>query len=196
MTLFTSLNTALSALQSQMAALQTTGHNIANANTPGYTRQRVDFETMPPQDMVFAQLGKGVRVGRISRIVDEVLNEHLRGGSSALGNLQVRNQALTRLEGFFNELTDGDISTAMDDFFNAMQDFSQNPQDTSVRTALINQGKILADGFNFLSEKIHVGRQGRGRRHQPDHQGNSGAQQEHHGGGERRLRPRHGERPP
>jgi flagellar hook-associated protein 1 FlgK len=159
MTLFTSLNTALSALQSQMAALQTTGHNIANANTPGYTRQRVDFETMPPQDMVFAQLGKGVRVGRISRIVDEVLNEHLRGGSSALGNLQVRNQALTRLEGFFNELTDGDISTAMDDFFNAMQDFSQNPQDTSVRTALINQGKILADGFNFLSEKIHVGRE-------------------------------------
>ena len=68
MSLFSSLNVGLQAILSNQSALQTVGHNIANANTPGFSRQRVDFVSLPPQDFVFAQLGPGVAVGGLRRL--------------------------------------------------------------------------------------------------------------------------------
>ncbi len=74
MGLFDSLKIGESALRSQQVALQTVGHNISNATTEGYTRQRVVFQTTRPQDLVFAHLGTGVQVAKIERVINQSLD--------------------------------------------------------------------------------------------------------------------------
>lgn len=154
MSLSTSLNVGLTAIQAQQAALQTDGHNIANANTPGYTRQRANLVTMPPRDLVFAQIGMGVRVARIQRLVDETLNVRLQDAASQLGDLQVRANFLVRMEAIFNELSGTDLSSGLDQFFKSLEELAQRPEDTSTRNSVLSQGATLAQMFNDLGTKI------------------------------------------
>ncbi|MBI3097656.1 MAG: flagellar hook-associated protein FlgK [Planctomycetes bacterium] len=154
MSLMTSLNVGLTAIQAQQAALQTDGHNIANANTPGYTRQRPDLVTMLPQDLVFAQIGKGVRLARIQRLVDQTLVTRLQDAASQLGSLQVSANFLDRAEAIFNELSGTDLSSGLDQFFRALEELAQRPEDTSTRNDVLAQGATLARMFQDLGTKI------------------------------------------
>lgn len=159
MALFTALNTAVGALLAQTAALQTVGHNVANANTPGYSRQRVEFETNHANDFQRFQVGAGVRIARVRRIVDESLEIRLRGATADLGRISVEAGALDRLESIFNALSDTDLASGLDKFFEGIEDVAQNPEDLSARAQLIAQGETLAQGFKFLDEQIRDARE-------------------------------------
>ncbi len=151
---FAPLHIALTGLQSQLAALNTIGHNIANASTPGYSRQRVELETELPTERGGQLLGNGVRVADVVRLVDEAVESRLRDATSALGEEQVTGESLVKIEAAFNELTDTDLSSTLSKFFDSLEDFASNPENLTARRAVVSQAETLADAFRDLEGKI------------------------------------------
>lgn len=158
MALFTSLNTALTGLNAAMAALQTTGHNIANASTPGFSRQRIDLDTNPAQDMGRFVIGRGVDISRVSRVIDLNLESRLRDSASTLGNLSVQSDALQQLEALTNALSDAGLGQSLDHFFAALQDLANDPADQSTRSAVIQAAQTTAQAFNYVGNQVRLSR--------------------------------------
>lgn len=156
MALLSSLNTAISGLNAAMAALQTTGHNIANASTPGYSRQRVNLSPRRPQDMVGFQLGRGVDVSNVQRVVDVALEGRLRQATSTLGSLGTQSDMLQRVESLLNALDDSDLGGQVSSFFNSIQDWSAAPDDSSSRSTVLQSGRTVAQTFQYLSEQVRI----------------------------------------
>ncbi len=156
MALLSSLNTAISGLNAAMAALQTTGHNIANASTPGYSRQRVNLSPRRPQDMVGFQLGRGVDVSNVQRVVDVALEGRLRQATSTLGSLGTQSDMLQRVESLLNALDDSDLGGQVSSFFNSIQDWSAAPDDSSSRSTVLQSGRTVAQTFQYFSEQVRI----------------------------------------
>jgi flagellar hook-associated protein 1 FlgK len=159
MTLLSSLNTALSSLRAQMSALQTAGHNIANATTPGYSRQRVELETNIARNFITYQLGTGVRIKGVQRIVDNFLEASLQNASSKLGQLGVRQDTLERLEGMIQGSSESSIGTQLDKLFSALSDLSARPEDISARVLVLEQADSLSASIRELAENIKSARE-------------------------------------
>ncbi|MBI2898724.1 MAG: flagellar hook-associated protein FlgK [Planctomycetes bacterium] len=154
MVLLSSLNTALTGLNSAMAALQTTGHNIANASTPGYSRQRVEMEANRALDYGRFEIGRGVNLKRIQRLVDESLEGRLRDSTATLGNLSVQSENLQRIEALLDALSDSDLGTHLDNLFEAIQDWANDPDDVSARNGVLEAARTAADSFNYVSGQV------------------------------------------
>jgi flagellar hook-associated protein 1 FlgK len=159
MGIFTSFNVGRLALAAQQTALQVTGQNIANANTEGYSRQRVMFETTPPMDLGYAHIGTGVRVADIQRMVDMALEGRLNTAAATLGGMQAQQELLSRLEAIFNELSDSDLSTAMNKFFDSLETLTTRPDDASVRQELLANADALSDSFNNMAGQTNSARE-------------------------------------
>ncbi|WP_017756448.1 flagellar hook-associated protein FlgK [Calidifontibacillus oryziterrae] len=160
---FHGLNTAYRGLMTQQSALYVTGHNIANANTPGYTRQRVNFETTdaypaPSRNRpnIPGQLGTGVQAGEIQRIRDHFLDIQYRGQNSKLGYWEARANAFSQIEDIMNELNNEGLANTIDKFWSALQDLSTEPNEEGTRRVVLQQGIAVADTFNYLSEQLQV----------------------------------------
>jgi len=160
MSIFSAFNVGRLALAAQQTALQVTGQNIANANNDAYTRQRVLFQTMPPMDLGYAQLGTGVRVADIQRVIDEAVAARINSANSSLGSTQAQQELLSQLEGIFNELSGSgtNLSTAMSRFFDSLESLSTNPGDSSVRQQLLANADSLSDSFNNLAGQMNAAR--------------------------------------
>jgi len=160
MSIFSAFNVGRLALAAQQTALQVTGQNIANANNDAYTRQRVLFQTMPPMDLGYAQLGTGVRVADIQRVIDEAVAARINSANSSLGSTQAQQELLSQLEGIFNELSGSgaNLSTAMSRFFDSLESLSTNPDDSSVRQQLLANADSLSDSFNNLAGQMNAAR--------------------------------------
>lgn len=149
------------ALSAQQRALDVTGHNIANANTAGYTRQEAVLRaTMPYTVPAFncpvaaGQLGTGVEVGQIRRIQDSYINTQIRSENRAAGDWEARNNTLEKLEVIFNEPSEAGLKTVMDQFWEGLQFLSQKANDPSVRDVVIERGIALAESFNHLDRML------------------------------------------
>ncbi len=130
-----------SALQASQLALQVSGDNIANAATPGYSRQIVDLSPSRPNNMGRYQVGTGVRVNDIRRMVDEQLLSRLRravSDESYAGDLA---NGLSQVESLMNELTGTDLSSELSQFFSA---WSERANLTKTSAIVIQQGEQLA----------------------------------------------------
>lgn len=158
MVLFTSLNTALSGLQANMAALQTIGHNISNASTPGFSRQTVDVESRQPQNLGFGQIGTGVSIQRIRRLVDLSLETRLRDASSGLGTLSTRTETLTQLESLFQALSENDLGGMMNRLFGAIEDWTAHPENLSARAQVLQNAQSLTRSINDIALRIRESR--------------------------------------
>ncbi|MFD1849023.1 flagellar hook-associated protein FlgK [Oceanobacillus bengalensis] len=161
MSTFHGLEMAKQALFAQQSALYTTGHNIANANTEGYTRQRVDFETASPypsasrnRPLIAGQIGTGVNVGSIQRIRNEFLDTQFRGENSLVGYWETKSNSFSRMENVLKEPSETGLSTTMDQFWQSLQDLSANPENSGARSVVIQRGQALADTFNYLSTSL------------------------------------------
>ncbi|MFB5661004.1 flagellar hook-associated protein FlgK [Alteribacillus sp. HJP-4] len=160
---FHGLETARRGMSTQQAALHTTGHNIANANTEGYTRQRVNFsqtESFPGQGRnrpsVPGQLGTGVEADFIQRIRDNYLDVQYRGENSKLGYWDTKHASLEKIEDLMNEPSDDGIANTMDEFWTALQDLSTNPEDSGARSVVRQRGIALAETFNYTSDSLQA----------------------------------------
>jgi flagellar hook-associated protein 1 FlgK len=141
-----SLQIARSALLSQQTALNTIGHNLANAATPGYTRQRTEFAPAAPQ--------LGVDVQTIRRIKDRFLDFSLLTEQQGLGKAQSQAGMLQRLQAIFNDQPGAGLSSMLDQFFQTFQDLSVNPADQALRVATESQGERIAGTFQGLRARV------------------------------------------
>ena len=158
---FHGLEIARRALNTQQAALLTTGHNIANANTPGYTRQRVNMTTTEPypsvginRPQIPGQMGTGVKIGDVQRIRDSFIDTQYRTETSKLGYWQARAEQLSQMENIMNEPSETGLANTLDEFWSSLQDLASQPQDNGTRSVVRQNGIALADTFNYISNSL------------------------------------------
>lgn len=159
---FLGIQTALRALMAQRKATETAGHNIANANTPGYSRQRVELQasdtpyTVPSLGRleVPGQLGTGVDIVAIERVRDEFLDLQVRNEQGNLGNWEVRRDSLQKVEVILGEPTDNGLNNAMVEFWNAWQELSKTPESLAVRSEVRQRAITLAETIRHINGQL------------------------------------------
>ncbi|MFN2363025.1 MAG: flagellar hook-associated protein FlgK, partial [Halarsenatibacteraceae bacterium] len=158
---FSSINTALSALQAHQRALDTTGHNIANSNTEGYSRQRADLVTNRPYTSPgmnmptgAGQVGQGVKVDSINRLRDNFIDGQIRRESQAGGYWNKMSEGLNRLELIYNEPSENNLGNSPNEFWSSLQELSNNPQDSSIRSTVRQRAVTLTDTFHSLHQQM------------------------------------------
>lgn len=148
-------NTALSALSSAQSALSIVGNNIANAATPGYSRQRVGLNTLPAMITTSRfQIGRGVEIDGVDRITDALLVDRLRNQRSEVGRYDVLSGHYRQLEALFGEPGPQGLNAMMSGFFADVSALTAAPEDIARRVGLIESGRSLADSFNVLSAQL------------------------------------------
>jgi flagellar hook-associated protein 1 FlgK len=146
---FGGLNTAYTGLVAARRGLDVVGQNIANANTDGYTRQRVTTSaiTASPQTGHFSggvRVGQGVSVDGIARLGSANLDAQVRFTAGASGYSAVRSNALSAIEGSLNEPGKNGLSTQLQEFWAAWQEVSSNAGESAQAGLLIGQATVLA----------------------------------------------------
>jgi len=148
---FFGLNIALSALQAQQTALNITAHNVANANTDGYTRQDAQMVAADPFPVPIAsiagqagQIGTGVNISMIRRLRDSFLDLQVRTQMAGQGYWNVQQDYLEQIETVFNEPSDQGLNSLLTKFWGAWQDLATNPESYAARVAVLQSGTVLA----------------------------------------------------
>ncbi|MCG8323953.1 MAG: flagellar hook-associated protein FlgK [Thiotrichales bacterium] len=147
------LNTSVTGLLTAQRALSTTGHNIANVNTPGYSRQEVIVSSRPPQFTGAGFFGKGVEISNVVRIHSEFLTEQLRTSTSSQAENEIFFQLANRIDNILADEQTG-LSPTLLNFFNAVQDVADLPSSTTARQALLSEAETLAARFHFIDAQI------------------------------------------
>ncbi|SDC83976.1 flagellar hook-associated protein 1 FlgK [Sanguibacter gelidistatuariae] len=155
MSTFSGLSTALSSLTTQRQALEIAGQNIANVNTVGYTRQRLDTASVGAGQgaTLFSQgslIGNGVQATGVSRLGDLFMDARVRTTTSSASYLAARTDAYKRLESTIAEPGDNGISKQLDDFWATWQDMVASPGSAAV-------GQVLLEGANSVQRSIATG---------------------------------------
>ena len=144
MSLFDSLNIGRVALLTQQRAIQTTGRNIANVNTPGYARQRPIFAPIPA---VFGgdglPRGGGVELVEVERVVDLSLEAQLQREQSQLSFDTTFESGLSRIEGALDEIAGTGLTSRLDRFFKTLGDVANDPSDLTTREAAVQAADEL-----------------------------------------------------
>jgi flagellar hook-associated protein 1 FlgK len=153
--LFQALELGKRALLTQQTYLQTIGHNIANVNTPGYSRQRVRIVPTLPEQNTLGSIGTGVRVGDIRQVRDLFLGQQYRQENKSLGQWTYKEKILSQIEVFFSEPNDNTLSDLLNGFWDAWSDLSTDPASTNHRIALIEQTNRLTSGFHELAKRLN-----------------------------------------
>jgi flagellar hook-associated protein 1 len=151
---FFGLDIATRSLRAQQTLVDIANQNIANANTPGYSRQEaVVKETLPYPIPVFrqsgeaGQLGTGVEVKEVNRSRDLFADYQYRNQVAAQGNWDAQSSGLKQIEAVVNEPSTTGLSTLMTRYWQAWQEVANSPSDVSVRANLLEQGNALAESF-------------------------------------------------
>lgn len=153
---FFGLNIGYKALQAQQRALDVTSHNIANANTQGYTRQDVIMSASKPIKVLQGYVGTGVDIVEFRRIRDGFLDNQIRTENKALGEWEVRSDILSKLEVVFNEPSEeAGLRSVMDQYWEAWQQLTKNPESSAVRANVVQRGITLVDTFNHMDRLFH-----------------------------------------
>jgi len=143
------LDTSRKALNAQSAAIRVLGDNIANVNTPGYTRRRADMiSTITPNEGGL-EVGTGVDVQRVVRLADTFLNSELVARTGDRSKAEIQSEFLKRAESTF-QLDDGTgkIGYQLEEFFGALQDLQASPASIPLRTQVIQNGQDLSNSIN------------------------------------------------
>lgn len=158
---FHGIETALRGLLAQQRAIDVTGHNIANEQTPGYTRQRANLAasnalTVGPwgPSGQFAQLGTGVDVTGIQRIRDQFADVQLRAQTTKLGDASTAARLLGQAELAFQEPGSNGLAAQLGRFWSAWSDVATNPNSPAARQVLLDASKATADQIGALDSQL------------------------------------------
>ncbi|WP_335871561.1 flagellar hook-associated protein FlgK [Bacillus sp. 2205SS5-2] len=158
---FHGLETAIRGMYTQQSALYTTGHNISNANTPGYTRQRVNFEQTSPypapsmnRPQIPGQVGTGVEAGSIERVREQFLDVQFRGENNKLGYWETKMESLKKMEEVMNEPSESGLAKTMDQLWQSLQDLAVNPTNDGARSVVRQRAVAVAETFNYISSSL------------------------------------------
>jgi flagellar hook-associated protein 1 len=165
---FYGLQTSLRGLLAQQRALDTTGHNIANASTQGYSRQEAVMAAAPALEIASgavqsgagAHIGSGVDVQAYRRVRDTFLDLQYRAQATRLGEESGRAEGLDRAELALAEPSDNGINQQLAEFWDSWSDLANGAHDSAARQALIEQASALAEAFGTVDQQLElVGRQ-------------------------------------
>ncbi len=148
------LSTGTSALLAFQRALATTSHNVANINTPGYSRQKVDFATADPQNYGFGEVGSGTRITDIRRAADQLAISRLLDSSGELARLKQLSTMADRVNALFSDSATN-VAGSWSNFFDAVSGLSSNAAGTADRQSLLDGGKALASRFGQLNTQMN-----------------------------------------
>jgi len=148
------LYTAKEALLSNLTAINITGSNISNVNTPGYTRLRAVFESVGATNSTASQEQIGVRIAAIEQVYDRFLESQLVAQQSSVSNYTAQKEYLQRIEGILNENNGGGINDAMTAFLNAWGDLSVDPSSKAKRDQVLSAGQNLSYLFNQRADSL------------------------------------------
>lgn len=153
------LSIGKSGLYAAQLGLATTGHNIANANVPGYSRQLVIQSSAPAQDLGFGFLGSGTEVAQIQRYSDEFLNAQVRTAQASKSSLEAFEAQISQIDDLMSDTASG-LSPALQDFFKGVQDVASNPASSASRQALLSTADALAARFQSMNGRLQEVRDG------------------------------------
>lgn len=142
-----SLNIGLSGLMANQGALSVVGHNIANVNTPGYTRQTVQLASTMPQTFDALSYGTGVRVTNIMGQRNTYLNLQITQSTARQAGAEVKYEDLQGIDTAFAEDGTNGLGSQLQAFFTGLQDVASHPEDLSQRTAFLGKAQTLVSGF-------------------------------------------------
>jgi len=155
-------NIAKRGMSAQQYSIGITNHNVANANTEGYSRQRAQLQTTNPYQAPSmnsyigpGQLGTGVEVATVKRIRNEFIDFQIRGELSTQGKYEAREALLGEIENIYNEPSDAGISGLLGKFYDSWQQLSKQPHGSNARTVVAQQSKALADELNHNYEQLN-----------------------------------------
>ena len=147
-------NTAKVALFTHQTGIEITGNNIANVNTPGYSRQRVNLVTSEPVLSTVGAMGTGVEITEIQRIHDPFLGAQINEETQKMGKWESQQGALERVEMVFDAASDSGLIQSMNEFWNGWQDLANNPTGQTERVALVGKSETMALAFNQMSSDL------------------------------------------
>ncbi|MCL1945801.1 MAG: flagellar hook-associated protein FlgK [Chitinivibrionia bacterium] len=154
MSLFSMMNVANRALFASQIGMDVTSQNIANVDTPGYSRKRMNLTAEYHKHANFGQFGFGVQVTNITRIRNEYLDQQIRRQSHELGKNQAIDYALESLENILQEPYSTGILEYMNKFFDSWENLVNNADEVSARTAVRTNASMLVEVFNNIGAEI------------------------------------------
>ena len=164
--LFDTFTVAKRGLSVQQGNINTTSHNIANAQTPGYSRQRAVVETTRPfggvskfDSVSYGQIGTGAQITTIQRIRNEFLDYQYRTETTNTGTMGSKYQYLYQVEDILNETTSTGIQGALSEFYDAFQELSKSPEKDSNRTVALKKAEALATELNSKYNQLESKKQ-------------------------------------
>ncbi|MGR6837102.1 flagellar hook-associated protein FlgK [Syntrophomonas erecta] len=158
---FMSLEIGKRSIMAHQTALSVTGHNAANVNTPGYTRQAANIITTRPfhtpvlsNTTKVGQLGTGVDIATIDRMRDTFLDGQIRNENKTYGYWSSVQESLAKMEVILNEPSDDGLRSVMDMFWESWQDLAAHPESEAVRAVVAERGMTMADTFNHTYRQL------------------------------------------
>ena len=151
-----STNIGLRALLTSQAALDTIGHNVANANTEGYSRQDLKISNARPLNLRGLQHGHGVEADAVIRSVDELLNSRIVGQTSALGRLDAQLLEMQSVEALIGEPGGDGFGVLVDSLFESMSALSANTEDIVTRTGVVQSTDNLLNRFHQVAGEVRT----------------------------------------
>jgi flagellar hook-associated protein 1 FlgK len=146
------LSTSITALTSYQRALTTVGHNIANADVEGYSRQEAIFTTKPPSFAGSGWIGSGVEISTVTRRYDEFLAAQVRTSRTSSGEAEVYYTYASQLDDLYADPELG-LDPVLQRYFNALNGVANDPASIPAREVLLGEAQALTDRFHFLARR-------------------------------------------
>ena len=153
-TLSSSLSIATQAMLAEQDAISVTANNIANVNTPGYTRETTEMVEAPPIEYGGYVFGGGVQAGQITSQRNNVLQLRLDDETQQQGQYNSFLSSMQQVQTLFNETSGSGLQSSLSGFFNSLQQLSTNPSDLTLRQAVLTAAQNLAQSFNSTSANL------------------------------------------
>lgn len=153
------LNIGISALNAAQVGVATTGHNISNASTPGYSRQIVQQSAVVAQNIGFAFVGQGTEVSAVNRVYSQFLTNQVLSAQTASSQLTSYSAQIKQMDDVLADSSAG-VSPALQDFFASVQTLTTDTTSTASRQALLSSSAELVERFQGLSSQLSEQRQG------------------------------------
>lgn len=148
------LTTGVSGLAAFQAALDTTGHNISNSATPGYSRQNVNLTSKAPQYSGSGWVGSGVSIAGVNRSYNDLIAGQVRSSSSGKSQWDIYSSFSDQINNLFGDATTG-LSVSLQDFFDAYQSVANSPASSSERQVLISEAQSLASQLQAYGTRLN-----------------------------------------
>lgn len=156
MALISVMQSGKSGLSAAQTGISSAGHNIANANTEGFSRQRINqtAEVDRSANLSRDRVGTGTRIANVERINDSYLEKQIRSASRDLAHAEEKDMVLKQAEDIFNEMGGEGLNRVMSKFFNEFRKLSNEPENQSLRQSVRESSQAMINDLRRLREQV------------------------------------------